>query len=240
MLLYTQQYAMVVQNIYNAGHFIGMAYRVKNDDSSALTEDEIRKDIIAHARMIETLIKVSPKYVRLHYTKNEDTRTENILKDLGFQIVGYNLDSKDYQFRDPTGEASVEHVYRSTFRNQKETYDAKGSFISIQYDIPDTGSLAAVPYIINAINEEGYTMVRLDGCLNDPQPYKKSADSTSYVSDRFSYNTTGYHQGQKAVPLDELKTQADEQGKSASPNASSVIPKWLYLLLVPWITVITI
>ncbi|KAG0170084.1 hypothetical protein DFQ30_002891 [Apophysomyces sp. BC1015] len=212
-----------------------MTYRVKNDDSSGLTEDQIRNDIIEHARMIETLIKVSPKYVRLHYTKEVDTRTENIMKDLGFLLVGYNLDSKDYQLHDPSGEKSVEHVYRANFKNQKETYDAKGSFISIQYDIPDTGSLAAVPYIVNAINDEGYTMVRLDGCLNDPQPYKKSADSTVYVSDKFSYNTTGYHQGQKAIPLEDLQNEKEEQEKVAKQNASSRISKLLYLLIVPFV-----
>ncbi|KAI8334784.1 hypothetical protein BC941DRAFT_356289, partial [Chlamydoabsidia padenii] len=203
--LYTQQYAMVVQNIYNAGHFVGMTYRVKNDDSSLWTDDELRQDIINNARTIETLIKVAPKYVRLHYTPKPDLRVEAILNDLGFVLVGYNLDSQDYSHKEPTGPNSIEEVYRKSFFHQKDTYDAKGSFISIQYDIPDTGALVAVPFMINAINEEGYTMVRLDGCLNDPTPYKKSADSKEYVADHFSYNGgKDYHQGQKAIAAEAL------------------------------------
>jgi peptidoglycan/xylan/chitin deacetylase (PgdA/CDA1 family) len=165
--LYSQQYAMVVQNTYNAGHFIGMTYRVKNDDSSVLSEDEIRNDIINDARTIQSLIKVAPKYVRLHYTNVEDTKTENILKELGMILVGYNLDSQDY-----SKSAKAQDVYKTTFQKQKETYDAKGSFISIQYDIPDTSSLESISYILNTINDEGYTMVRMDGCLNDPKPYR--------------------------------------------------------------------
>jgi peptidoglycan/xylan/chitin deacetylase (PgdA/CDA1 family) len=145
-----------------------MTYRVKNDDSSTLTDDEIRHDIINDAAIIHGLINVAPKYVRLHYTNPEDTRTENIIKDLGMVLVGYNLDSQDYAKGSKTDE-----LYKAAFKRQKDTYDAKGSFISIQYDIPDTTSLAAVSNVVNAINDEGYTMVRMDGCLNDAKPYKK-------------------------------------------------------------------
>lgn len=171
--LYTQQYAMVVQNIYNAGHFIGMTYRAANDDPASMTDEQLRQDILNDAHIIETLINVAPKYVRLHYTEVKDTRTEGILQDLGFVIVGYNLDSQDYSKKDATGPDSIQQIYSDTFKNYKDTYDAKGSFISIQYDLPYTGSLAAIPHIINTIEEEGYTMVRLDGCLNDATPYKK-------------------------------------------------------------------
>ncbi|KAI9286769.1 hypothetical protein BC943DRAFT_230039 [Umbelopsis sp. AD052] len=189
--LYSQQYAMVVQNTYNSGHFIGMTYRVKNDDSSLLSEDEIRNDIINDARVIQSLINVAPKYVRLHYTNVEDTKTENILKELGMVLVGYNLDSQDY-----SKSAKIQDVYKTAFQRQKETYDAKGSFISIQYDIPDTSSLESISYILNTINDEGYTMVRMDGCLNDAKPYRKDAASPEYVSDKFTFNTTGYKEGQ--------------------------------------------
>ncbi|KAI7865926.1 hypothetical protein BDF14DRAFT_1819367 [Spinellus fusiger] len=226
--LYTQQYAMVAQNIYNAGHFIGMTYRVKNDDSSLWTEDEIRRDIINDAKIIETLIHVSPKYVRLHYTATKDVKTEAILDDLGFILVGHNLDSKDYQKRSPVGPNSVADVYKEAFHSQKDTYDAKGSFISIQYDIPDTGSSVAVPHIIDTINKEGYTMVRLDGCLNDPTPYKKSAALREYVADKFTFNTDGYKQGQKEITQEVLQASEKEATtKKINKQISSAV------LLVP-------
>lgn len=150
-----------------------MTYRVKNDDPSALTDEEIRKDIINDAQIIEGLIGVIPKYLRLHYTEDKDVRTEGIIRDLGFVIVGYNLDSQDYLKKDATGPGSIQEIYLEAFNKYKEIYDAKGSFISIQYDIPHTGSLNAVSPIVNTIDQEGYTMVRLDGCLNDKNPYKK-------------------------------------------------------------------
>ncbi|KAK4516306.1 uncharacterized protein ATC70_011276 [Mucor velutinosus] len=228
--LYTQQYAMVVQNVYNAGHFIGMTYRVPNDNSSALTDEDIRIDILNNAHIIETLINVAPKYVRLHYTEEKDVRTEGILRDLGFIIVGYNLDSQDYMKKEATGANSIQEIYSETFKKYKDTYDAKGSFISIQYDLPYTGSLNAVSRIINTIDEEGYTMVRLDGCLNDPKPYKRFANSTEYVGDKFSFQSAGYHQGQKSIVLDAADAadiEEDEfkiQGLETSQAAAQLAP----------------
>ncbi|KAI9485701.1 MAG: hypothetical protein EXX96DRAFT_546141 [Benjaminiella poitrasii] len=231
--LYTQQYALVVQNTYKAGHLIGMMYRVPGDDASKLTDDELRQDILNNAHTIETVIKVAPKYVRLHYTKKRDTRTENIIQDLGFVLVGYNLDSQDYNKKDSeTGSNSVQEVYSQTFKKYKDTYDTKGSFISIQYDLPYTGSLNAVPYVINTIAEEGYTMVRLDGCLKDPVPYKKSANSTEYVSDKYSFNQVEYHQGQKPIALntanipdtlEEFRIAAKNEENGAPTNTITMI-----------------
>ncbi|KAJ2964105.1 hypothetical protein NQZ79_g917 [Umbelopsis isabellina] len=219
--LYSQQYASVLQNTYNNGHFIGMTYRVKNDDSSTLTDDEIRNDIINDAATIQGLINVAPKYVRLHYSDPEDTRTENIIKELGMILVGYNLDSQDYAKGSKT-----EDLYKTAFKRQKDTYDAKGSFISIQYDIPDTTSLAAVSNVINAINDEGYTMVRMDGCLNDAKPYKKDAAGLEYVADQFSFNSTGYKEGQTPLThgisvADDGTTTVQESSVSGTPTSGS-------------------
>ncbi|KAI9304479.1 hypothetical protein BJ944DRAFT_163492, partial [Cunninghamella echinulata] len=231
--LYMQQYATVVENTYKAGHLIGMTYRVKNDDASSLTDKELRDDIISNARAIEALIKVAPKYVRLHYSAKADTRTEAIIRDLGFVLVGYNLDSQDYALKDPTGPQSIGELYKSTLKHQKDTYDSLGSFISIQYDIPDTGALAAVPFMVNTIQDNGYLMVRLDGCLNDPKPYKKSADSLDYVSDKFSYKQEGYRQGQKSVAIDPFiidtaKSNNNDKSKNTSfANINSKI-EWLF------------
>lgn len=187
------QYTMVLQNIYNAGHLIGMTYRLPNDDPDSMSDEEIRADIIKNAKMIETLIQVSPKYVRLHFSAQNDGRAEHILKELGFILVGYNLDGKDYVHK--KGEL-VASEYSRTFKQYRQTHDSKGSFVAIQYDIPETASLDAVPHILKTLSTEGYTAVRMDGCLNDPKPYKTSATSLEYVGDKFSFGSSGYRSGQ--------------------------------------------
>ena len=162
---------MVLQNIYNAGHMIGMTYRLPNEEPEAMSDEEIKADIVNSARKVESLIGVSPKYVRLHFSAQNDGRAEHMLRDLGFILVGYNLDGKDYVHK--SGEIVAEE-YGRTFREYTATHDNKGSFVSIQYDIPETSSLDAIPHILKMIASEGYSTVRMDGCLNDNKPYKAS------------------------------------------------------------------
>ncbi|KAI9247647.1 hypothetical protein BDA99DRAFT_423522, partial [Phascolomyces articulosus] len=192
--LYTQQYAMILQRAYNDGHLIGMTYRAPGDTTDGMTDEQIRADVTNSAKVIETLIGVAPKYIRLHYSQPEDTRLENIVRDMGYTLIYYNLDTQDYNFKsNPKG---IAQLYQTTFEKQLDTYDSKGSFISVQYDIPDTGSWQAIYDTINQIDTSGYKMVRLDGCLNDKEPYKESATSKKAVGDKHSFGSPGYKEGQ--------------------------------------------
>ncbi|ORX57522.1 glycoside hydrolase/deacetylase [Hesseltinella vesiculosa] len=198
--LYTQQYAMILQRAYNDGHLIGMTYRPPGDSSEGFTDQQIMQDVSNNAKIIETLIGVSPKYVRLHYSQPEDYRLEHIVRSMGYTLIAYNLDPQDYNYKgNPAG---IGDFFRSSFAKQLDTYDSKGSFITMQYDIPDTGSWQAIYDQINAINDAGYTMVRLDGCLQDKEPYKQTASKKS-ISDKHSYGNPDYKKGQVAVEVPE-------------------------------------
>lgn len=189
-----QQYGIVLQHIYNAGHLIGMTYQILADDLSTMSDEDIKEDIIDSAYKIESLIQVAPKYVRLHSSIQDVERIENILHDLGFVLVGYNLVAKDDMQKIPQ---SVAQEYHHTFEQYRQANgQKKGSFISIQYDIPETSSLESVPYIVKLVQDEGYTAVRMDGCLNDREPYKSSPADVDYTGDKFSYGTPGYKSGQ--------------------------------------------
>ncbi|KAI8644346.1 hypothetical protein BD408DRAFT_481329 [Parasitella parasitica] len=213
--LQEQQYAMVLQNIYNAGHLIGLTYRLPTEDPETMSDEEIKADIIANAHMVESLIHVAPKYVRLHFSARSDTRTEHILQELGFVLVGYNLDGKDYVHKTPE---LIEEEYRRTFESYKTfNQDKKGSFVAIQYDIPETGSMAAVPNVLQLIQKEGYDAVRMDGCLNDYKPYKLSAAGLEYVGDKFSLGSASYKSGQKITAIINNST-AEEEIRGLSAN----------------------
>jgi hypothetical protein len=167
------------------------------------------------------LIGVAPKYVRLHYSQPEDIRLENIIRKLGYTLVAYNLDTMDYNYKNnPEG---IADLYKDIFSKQMDTYDSKGSFISVQYDIPDTGSYQAIYDVVRAINDAGYTMVRLDGCLNDKQPYKESAGTMKFVSDRHSLGQSMYKAGQKVPdkPDNTFAASAGEHDAKAEAAAAA-------------------
>jgi hypothetical protein len=213
---------MMLQRAYNDGHFIGMTYRAPSDSTKGLTDDQIKADVTNTAKIIETLIGVAPKYIRLHYSEPENTRLEGITHDLGYVLVGYNLDTADYNFKNnPSG---IANVYKDTFFKQMETYDSKGSFISVQYDIPDTGSYQAIYDVIKTINDNGYTMVRLDGCLNDKEPYKEHAASKKFVNDKHSLGQANYKLGQIAAekPAELIDPQVQEEDQMVKDMTEKV------------------
>ncbi|CAO3627565.1 unnamed protein product [Mucor fragilis] len=217
--LYTQQYAMILQRAYNDGHFIGMTYRAPGDSSEGLTDEQIKTDVTNTAKIIETLIGVAPKYVRLHYSQPEDIRLENIIRNMGYTLVAYNLDTMDYNYKNnPEG---ISDLYKEIFAKQIDTYDSKGSFISVQYDIPDTGSWQAIYDVVRTINEAGYTMVRLDGCLNDKQPYKEHAGSMKFISDKHSLGQADYKSGQVTPEKPANTSSASTGGMSADAAAAA-------------------
>lgn len=228
---------MVLQNVYNAGHLIGMTYRLPNEEPEAMSDEEIKADIINSARMIEKLIQVSPKYVRLHFSAQSDGRTEQILRDLGFILVGYNLDGKDYVHKTPE---LIAKEYERTFREYREAHNSKGSFVAIQYDIPETTSMQAVTDVLKVIKSHGYTAVRMDGCLNDARPYKSSASSLEYVADKFSFGSAGYKSGQQVKSIisnttaeQELRVLAVDDAFLEKSAASITLSKKLGLALIP-------
>lgn len=227
---------MVLQNNYNAGHFIGMTYRLPSENPESMSNEEIKADIINSARMIETLIQVAPKYVRLHFSAQSDGRIDNILKELGFILVGYNLDGKDYVHKSP--ELVAEEYTKMFAQYRLNNQDKKGSFVAIQYDIPETISLTAVPNILQVIEKEGYNAVRMDGCLNDSKPYKSSkvsffvlldclkcsniifclgAAGLKYVADKFSFGSAGYKNNvQKTTSSDINASEQDHKVAAAA------------------------
>ncbi|OZJ06406.1 hypothetical protein BZG36_00660 [Bifiguratus adelaidae] len=214
--LYTQQYAQMLQRTYNEGHYIGMSYRVPNDDSSLYTNDQLAADLNANTDAIQGLIGVAPKYIRLHANGAPDAKMQGIVASQGYQLVTYNLDSQDYSF-DASSASGIVNVYKTTFQNQSDIFNVKGAYISIQYDIPSTGSAAALGSIINTINQYGYTMVRMDGCVNDKSPYRQNATANSpSVSDKFSFGTSGYVQGQSSV-----SSSGSNSGSGGSSSSSS-------------------
>ncbi|KAG0764553.1 hypothetical protein G6F24_005124 [Rhizopus arrhizus] len=189
----------------------------------ALTYSEGPSDATAKiARQLNNAdARATPKYVRLHYTKEKDIRLEKTLAELGFVTVGYNLDSQDYLKKNTTGPDSVPDIYSKTLKNFKEKYNEKGSFISIHYDGPHSSSLDSIGHIVNTIEGEGYMMVRLDGCMNDEKPYKKSSESKEYTFDQFSYKQQNYHQGQKFVNMDPSPNGDNTGSKSAESRGIS-------------------
>ncbi|KAF9142297.1 chitin deacetylase [Mortierella sp. GBA39] len=213
------QYAGVTRHAYMDGHLIAMTYRLPSDTSNGLTNNEIKEDIGRASRTIQDLIGVYPKYMKVHEASVKDPRLLDIVKSMGYALVGFNLDEYDYKYNTFDKASQIAEVYNSIFSKQQEAYGRKASYIVTGYDVPTTGAAAALPKVINTINAHRYDMVRLDGCVNDKYPYKKDPiKDNGYVNDAKSLGGQEYKHGQVNVNVNNYSPTA---GKGPGHDSAS-------------------
>ncbi|KAG0276711.1 chitin deacetylase [Linnemannia exigua] len=212
------QYAGVTRHAYMDGHLIAMTYRLPSDTTKGMTNNEIKEDIGRASRTIQDLIGVYPKYMKVHEASLKDPRLLDIVRTMGYRLVGFNLDEYDYKYNTMDKSGQIAEVYNSVFSNQQEAYGRKASYIVTGYDVPTTGAAAALPKVVNTINAHGYDMVRLDGCTNDKYPYKKDPiKDNGYVGDSKSFGAQEYRHGQVNVNANNYIPSA---GKGGADGAS--------------------
>lgn len=226
------QYAGVTRRAYTDGHLIGMTYRLPNDSSKGMSDTDLKADIAKQATKIFDLIGKYPKYVRLHDAGLKDPKLEPAMREMGYTLVGFNLDEADYKYNTREQAPMIAGIYQSTFAKQADAFGRKGSYVVVGYDIPASGAAAALPDIIATVIRNEYDMVRLDGCNNDNQPYKKSPLlNDGFVGDDFSFGGSKYVHGQspvsvqngKAVP-GQMPAKVGAKPSSASSLVSSIVP----------------
>ncbi|KAF9939805.1 hypothetical protein BGZ67_008913 [Mortierella alpina] len=216
------QYAGVTRHAYLDGHLIGMTYRLPSDTSAGHTDQEIQDSIAKASHTIQDLIGVYPKYMKIHESNLKDTRLLNLVKSMGYTLVGFNMDEYDYKYNNAQAASQIAEVYNGMFSKQMDAYGRKASYVVAGYDVPTTGAAAALPLVVNMINTHGYDMVRLDGCTNDKTPYKKDPIlNNGFVSDSKSLGAKEYKHGQsnvKAVAYNPSHGGAGGSKGSASQN----------------------
>ncbi|KAF9420584.1 chitin deacetylase [Podila epigama] len=194
------QYAGVTRHAYLDGHLIGMTYRLPSDTSAGQTDDDLKQDIARASRTIQDLIGVYPKYMKVHESNLKDARLLNLVKSMGYTLVGFNLDEYDYKYNTPATSGQIAEVFNAMFSKQNDAYGRKASYVVAGYDVPTTGAASGLPKVINMIQAHGYDMVRLDGCTNDKTPYKKDPIlNNGFVGDAKSFGALEYKHGQQAV-----------------------------------------
>ncbi|KAF9306068.1 chitin deacetylase [Mortierella antarctica] len=212
------QYAGVTRHAYMDGHLIGMTYRLPSDTSAGRTDEEIKQDIARASRTIQDLIGVYPRYMKVHESNLKDARLLNLLKSMGYSLVGFNLDEYDYKYNTATTSGQIAEVYNAMFSKQLDAFGRKASYIVAGYDVPSTGAASGLPKVVNMIQAHGYDMVRLDGCTNDKTPYKKDPIlNNGYVGDAKSFGADEYKHGQQAVKA----INAGAGGGDSSPQDGS-------------------
>ena len=120
-------------------------------DFSLLTEDEIAWQINAASQAVTPFVSEPPRIFRPPYGRTNET-VRQISERLGYAIVNWTLDPRDWEHRD------AEHIY-SHIINTVQSGD-----IILMHDIY-ASTLEAVERVIPRLVEEGYRLVTVTQLL---------------------------------------------------------------------------
>jgi peptidoglycan/xylan/chitin deacetylase (PgdA/CDA1 family) len=102
--------------------------------------------------------------MRMPYDEFNPTSLQ-VLGNLGYRVISWNIDSYDWNLNDPTQEmARITPVVDASS-------PTRDSFLQLDHDTK-TSTQAFAERLIPYIKGRGYRLVTVAECLNDPQPYK--------------------------------------------------------------------
>lgn len=157
-----EMYPDIVKRIVNEGHIIGN-HTWSHPNAMKISNNKLKQEIIKAEKVIEKIAGYKPCYFRSPYGSLNPEKVEYI-ESLGYKIISWNVDSLDWK-----GLSGAE-VKTNILENVK-----KGSIIlqhsagGVGEDL--TGTVEALPEIIEVLKKEGFNFVTIEELLSIP--YKK-------------------------------------------------------------------
>lgn len=143
-----------LQTAREKGHQIAN-HTFSHPDLLRLTDNKIESDVKETQNAL-----LSEKIIRPPFG-NVDQRVYDKLMGMGYSVVIWNLDAKDWNFRVPK-----ERMWNIYERALNTANPAKESFIVLMHD-KRHATLELLPAVIDLARERGFKLVTLKECLND-------------------------------------------------------------------------
>ncbi|KAK5659669.1 hypothetical protein OQA88_877 [Cercophora sp. LCS_1] len=215
-------YAPIVQRMVADGHQIA-SHGWSHQDLVEITPTQRRNQIVYNEIAIADIIGGFPTYFRPPYTSC-DAGCYNALGDMGYHVVNYDIDTKDFE----DGGSKAKTIYSSALASSSS---ASTGWITLAHDIHAYTVKEFAQYMINLAKEKGYSLVTTGECLNDPpanwyrdpstgQPRAVGAANPPTPPIRIETSTTKSDEPSKT----ETKTSSSSSSSSSSTSKPVVTP----------------
>lgn len=160
----------ILRRIVTSGHQLG-SHTWSHVDMTEV-DSATRKDQMQ--RLDNTLIKVvgkSPTYFRPPYGSCQGGCLDD-MKALGYYIIDFDLDTKDYLNNTPDTIATA----KQAFAKALDAGSPADSWLALAHDVHEQTAIDLVPYMLEKIKQRGYKAVTVGECLGDaPANWYRSA-----------------------------------------------------------------
>ncbi|KAI9283063.1 hypothetical protein BC943DRAFT_382126 [Umbelopsis sp. AD052] len=150
-----------IKKAYHSGHQIA-SHTWSHANLDELSNQHVEDEVVRLEDALMRIIGVRPSFVRPPYG-NSDDRVTNILNHLGYTVVNWSVDSKDYETHSLSDEM---HNYH---RELGSSSGSKGG-IGLEHDVYKQTAEELADAIIDYARERGYKFSTVAECFNEA-PY---------------------------------------------------------------------
>jgi peptidoglycan/xylan/chitin deacetylase (PgdA/CDA1 family) len=181
----------VLRRMHSEGHQLA-SHSWSHEDLSAAS-DEIRKQQVIYNEMaFRNIFGFFPKYMRPPYgTCSRVSGCLDYVTKLGYHVVNWNLDTKDYDNDSPI----KIQTSKNTFSDGVSTDAKKHSYIELSHDTHEQTAYNLTAFMIKTLKARGYRSVPVGECLGDDSKNwyvdaKSTKSGTSAFTGSSSYSKT--------------------------------------------------
>ncbi|KAH9217336.1 putative xylanase/chitin deacetylase [Leptodontidium sp. 2 PMI_412] len=151
------QWPYIIQRIHAEGHQLA-SHTWTHADLSTLSWDDMSAQITNTEHAFINVLGFMPTYMRTPYLSCNGL-CMNLLANLGYKIIGTNLDTKDYENTSP------DMIWNA--KNNFELRLNEGGNMALAHDIHEQTVVSLTPYMLETLLARGLRPVTVGECLGD-------------------------------------------------------------------------
>jgi len=151
------QYQAVIKRAHDEGHQVASHTMHHADLTAQPSDDGVRAEMTANDAVIVSAIGRRPRYMRPPYG-NANAHTMQLLQGMGYRVVNWSADTKDYVTDDAAKSATV---------YQQMLARGVGELIVLEHDIMRSTTTQLLDRVVRGIQAKGWRMVTVAECVGD-------------------------------------------------------------------------
>ncbi|KAI1105629.1 carbohydrate esterase family 4 protein [Jackrogersella minutella] len=154
-------YPDLLRRMHMAGHQLA-SHTWTHAHLDRIGRDDVAREMVYNEMAFRNALGLVPTYMRPPYGVWRDEAVNGQLAELGYHVVMYNIDTKDYLHNDRDGIQESVDIFNDAVQPH-----ANGSYIVLAHDVREWTALKLVPAMVKTILVRGYEAVTIGECLDD-------------------------------------------------------------------------
>ncbi|RJE23973.1 chitin deacetylase [Aspergillus sclerotialis] len=164
----------LILRMRDSGHQVA-SHTWSHQDLSAVSREQLREQMLRNEAALRNILGVFPTYMRPPYSRcGPENGCLEELGDLGYHIILFDIDTKDYSHDSPDQIQFSKDRFDSFLSSAKASVK---SWLVIAHDVHEQTVRNLTEHMLKRILNDGYRPVTVGECLDDPQEFWYRKDS---------------------------------------------------------------